>query len=58
MSLKIHFASDGGNRTFVMLELEEALERILCALPNPVNETLDLNAAHRRVLAEDHSLNH
>ena len=35
-----------------MLELEEALRRILAAIPQPASESVALTEAHRRVLAE------
>ena len=36
-----------------MLELEAALEKILAALPAPEPESVSLDRAHRRVLAEN-----
>ena len=36
-----------------MLELEEALDRILAAIPPPVSERVPLRDAHRRILAEN-----
>ena len=48
------FSKSGASGTIAdMLELEDALQRILTALPAPVNERVALHEAAGRILAED-----